>query len=976
MVTPLDLSGQDLFDVFRKKFDAKQKFVKICVVQFEDMADLRSWFGPIAALHLALGIALLGLSAPEAWPEPTIIVNRQNSIQEDQLFKEGLEAYQKQKFDESIGKLKACLALAEKSSNKALQFNCLRVLSQASRQLRDFEQQLNYAKRAQTLGHELGALQETRALAILGSALLENGDAARADKAFGQGIDLIKNSAEEERDKRRDLLYQLLTGRGDARLKEGKLDEAREDFKKSLSLRRQLFPTGGLPVAKGFSDLGAVYWTLGQFNEALDLEKQALENISSYKDQPAARGTLASIYTNLGNCYLSQDKLDEAVAAHQQALEILKSNETSSEYANCLNSLGADYWSKGDFSKALEFHAKALTIVEGLKINEEISKCLNNVGADLYSKHSYKESLATYKKALDLLPDSPSLEAASLQDNIAEVYEAVAEYADAEKLVLNAMLAYEGAARSLLVDPTELAAFQQKYQKDIYARYARLLDRAGHPDQGLERLERGRARGLSSQIAVTNRSLKSILTPDEFRTLEAALAEANGSNKRVRLLELERSEKGSSRQVDVLLKDARSREREAEAKLTALRESLYLTNKDFKALLEPAYKSAEELDQIGKSRLDTLYIEYGPLKDEILRFTMHPTMGIKADRLPIKQSDFKTAVQNYSLAIESSDQDEQKLARQLYDDLLGGLEPKLDPNIKRIVIVGDGPMLDLPFAALIDKKGKRLIESYAISNAISISSLSWAQASRKSTKSLLAVVDPNGKGTEKQSSGSRAGFGPLPAARIEGTQVAAVFPDSFPLVGSSAREEEVKRIAGGYDILHFACHGYINPVNPLRSGLVLADVGDIEDQSTEDGQLEAREILGLQLSAQLAVLSACDSGRGAVQGGEGLIGLAWAFRAAGVPAIVASKWEVDDEATARIMVAFYKDLKAGKRKDDALRHAMLEEMDYPTQKGAKTRSGSVSSEGKPLKRSNAYYWAAFQLIGDGKPLTSSLTGRP
>ena len=105
--------------------------------------------------------------------------------------------------------------------------------------------------------------------------------------------------------------------------------------------------------------------------------------------------------------------------------------------------------------------------------------------------------------------------------------------------------------------------------------------------------------------------------------------------------------------------------------------------------------------------------------------------------------------------------------------------------------------------------------------------------------------------------------------------------------------------------------------------------------------------LPFPLSAHLAVLSACETGRGQAKGGEGLMGLAWAFRAAGVPAVVASQWQVDDAATKQLMVAFYKELKAGRRKDDALRTAML----------------AVQKE-----HPSPYYWAAFELIGDATPL--------
>jgi CHAT domain-containing protein len=131
--------------------------------------------------------------------------------------------------------------------------------------------------------------------------------------------------------------------------------------------------------------------------------------------------------------------------------------------------------------------------------------------------------------------------------------------------------------------------------------------------------------------------------------------------------------------------------------------------------------------------------------------------------------------------------------------------------------------------------------------------------------------------------------------------------------------------------------------------------------------LTSEDIMSMRLSAKLAVLSACQTGEGLEWGGDGLMGLTWAFRAAGVPAIVASKWEVDDQATARMMVTFYHELLAGARKDDALRTAMLQEMKLQ-ENGSAPRMVPVTGSTPPTKRSSVYYWGAFQLIGDASPL--------
>ncbi|MCG9885895.1 MAG: CHAT domain-containing protein [Cyanobacteria bacterium] len=117
-----------------------------------------------------------------------------------------------------------------------------------------------------------------------------------------------------------------------------------------------------------------------------------------------------------------------------------------------------------------------------------------------------------------------------------------------------------------------------------------------------------------------------------------------------------------------------------------------------------------------------------------------------------------------------------------------------------------------------------------------------------------------------------------------------------------------------------------------------------------DGKLDLSEVFDSNLSAELAVLSACDTNRGQVIG-EGVIGLGRAFPKAGTPTVVASLWKVPDEQTAMLMEAFYEELLAGRDRADALRLAQLKVREqYP----------------------NPHYWAAFVLIGEGdRPLDPS-----
>jgi CHAT domain-containing protein len=210
---------------------------------------------------------------------------------------------------------------------------------------------------------------------------------------------------------------------------------------------------------------------------------------------------------------------------------------------------------------------------------------------------------------------------------------------------------------------------------------------------------------------------------------------------------------------------------------------------------------------------------------------------------------------------------------------------------------------------------------------------------------MLAVGDPLRKGEDRVIPPSGLHLYPLPYARQEAEAIAQLFPGAHLFVGTGAREAEIKKLLSKSAILHFATHGILDPLDGMRSGLLLST--EPED-SDEDGVLQGWEIVAASLEARVAVLSACETGGGDERLGEGLVGLAWAFHAAGCPNVIASLWSVNDASTRELMVAFYRALGRGDALETALRDAMLEE------------------RGKPGYES-PFYWAAFQLIGPGGP---------
>jgi CHAT domain-containing protein len=329
------------------------------------------------------------------------------------------------------------------------------------------------------------------------------------------------------------------------------------------------------------------------------------------------------------------------------------------------------------------------------------------------------------------------------------------------------------------------------------------------------------------------------------------------------------------------------------------------------------------------------------------------------------------------------------LSKDLYTLLVAPAADRVE-GAQRLLIVADGPLYFLPFAALVRETGEEggppndqyLAQWKPIH--FSLSATAYAEIKRdrrdpaggeQGTSLLLAAFgDPQlraglGDATSEQAADFRlrsavrrgtSRWEPLPFTRREVEGIAALFPPDRAQVflGGSATEELAKAVGKGARILHFATHAQLDDRFPLDSALVLSlPQGFTEDH--ENGLLQVWEVFEkVRLDADLVVLSACETALGEEQGGEGLIGLTRAFQFAGARTVVASLWAVNDPATAELMIRFYKYLRAGLPKDEALRHAQMELIRGPIE------LINESGEKVLFDASAPYYWAGFQVYGD------------
>jgi CHAT domain-containing protein len=305
-----------------------------------------------------------------------------------------------------------------------------------------------------------------------------------------------------------------------------------------------------------------------------------------------------------------------------------------------------------------------------------------------------------------------------------------------------------------------------------------------------------------------------------------------------------------------------------------------------------------------------------------------------------------------------------ELAHWFYEKLLA---PVLQEGggIENLIIVTDGELGHLPFESFLVEAAPKdgnyknlnyLLKDYNIS--YNYSAMLWKEnkqsEKRKNNGQMLAMaarydekLDANLlRGRLPTTRQTREVLQPLPAARKEVEVLAALYQGYFAF-DSLASEKELKAKASEYAIIHLAMHGLLDEDRPMLSSLALTEDGD----SLQDNFWQAHEISKMELNADLVVLSACETGYGRFETGNGIASLARAFMYAGVPSLVVSLWQVNDQSTSIIMQNFYKHLASGQSKSAALRQAKLDYISNADGLGA-----------------HPAFWSPFILIGDDAPV--------
>ena len=503
------------------------------------------------------------------------------------------------------------------------------------------------------------------------------------------------------------------------------------------------------------------------------------------------------------------------------------------------------------------------------------------------------------------------------------------EAMDALRAAIDAVEVQSGAA------PADAVAAARFFEDKVgpYTELIQLLVDRGRPAEAFDTAERMKAHALRDVLARGNVDSNAILTAaerDEERRLTEELAALNKTAL------------------------THTGDRKSPADIRARIAAARLALERFEARVEIAHPAApisRVFAHRGSRRFprelrNGVAVEFVVGEHRTIVFAASAD-GVVARSIRIGRGELERRVERLAQQIERRDLAWSGTAARLHDLLLAPVGDRLRAR-KLICIIPDDVLWRVPFH-LLRHDGRDLLDRAAVFYAPSLSMFGVAPRHERdgARGALIAFGNPavvHQTHDRLRALTRDAALGSLPDAESEVRAIASLYrPDeSRVYLREAARESVFKREAPRYRIVHLAAHGILDDRSPMYSAIVLAATPDEAD----DGLLEAREILSLHVGAQLAVLASCDTARGRIGAGEGVIGISWAFLVGGCPTTVVSQWKADSKATEALMVEFHRRLRAGESPAAALRHAQLAVRANP-------------------RYQDPLYWAPFIVVGAG-----------
>ncbi len=767
---------------------------------------------------------------------------------------------------------------------------------------------------------------------------------------------------------------------GQLDLSNGNHAEALNKLHDARALLEQLNGSGSLyniPIAHVLITIASVHSELGEYFRALSSLSKAHQVSRSSGDQ----NTHASILRGQASVFLEQEDYAMAQRFFDASLAIYRSQGNVREEARVLLNLAILEQRQGREDEALKLFERTLERAKAAKLvdvqiaagaalsgvltakrdfptalraidqNLELARLVNSktreaellwrAARTYFAMHDYRESATSAEKALTLAralrsPKLTYLATAAL----GEAYAADNKVELAITTLIDTISQIEELREQVM---GRLESRQLFFENKVgpYQTMVRLLTQRGNNFEALLYAERAKARVLMEAVRNNRRDLRNIPTDSEKAQAEVLM------NKYLAIAKQIKSQPDAAPPTEL------------QNELNAVSKELVLFQERF------ATKHPDLLLRVGPARplthanLDSLvraknvaYLEYVVTGDEVGLFILKQN-GVSPDHeleylnLAVKVDELRRKVNDFHSALAERQPDYASLGRELYQLLIAPAANELQ-HINTICIIPDEFLWTLPFQALTNTRGNYLIQDYSVFYAPSFSVLNEMALRRQqktSQESLIAFGNP----VIDRSSNLKQNLHSLPETEVEVAAIAATTPTQMKkvLVKREADEKTFKTLAPQYATIHLATHGVLDNREPLNSYLLLTKT---EDETGDDGLLHAREIIDLNLDADLAVLSACETGNGTISPGEGVIGMSWAFLLAGTRSVVVSQWRVNSASTSRLMKSFYQGLASqndanSQNKSQALREASLALLN-------------------DRRYHHPFYWAGFVLVSN------------
>jgi CHAT domain-containing protein/tetratricopeptide (TPR) repeat protein len=762
------------------------------------------------------------------------------------------------------------------------------------------------------------------------------------------------------------------------------------DWPKALEFYRQALPIyqalGSKPnEALTLNNIGVAYQELGEPERALDYLQQSLALMRAGTDKNAEAYTLL----NIGRVYGRTFQYEKARDFYNQAQAIQKQTNNRAHEGETLDEIGVTYSAEGKYEKALESHRQAIEMQRAAGNLRREALALNNLGETYNLLDQPEKAVEQFTAALSILRNigDPSNSATALQ-GIARVEMKRGRLQDARKSITESLALTEtvrARSSSLQMRASYRASVENAYKFyiDVLMQQHAQNPGGGHDAEALSAYERGRARSLVEQLSEARVDIRRDVDPQLIQKEHELARDMNAKAQREMQLKLR---KAGTDELAALKREINALEDEYQQVQASIRK----ISPQYAALTRPQPLGFKEIQQ----QLDagTLLLEYS-LGEERSYLWAVSVDSLKTYVLPkraeiqkLAQRVYETLIARSVTKLETSAQRKSRIAeadvefQKTATDLSRMiLEPAAgDLGTKRLVIVAEGALQYVPFAAL-SVPGvvyQPLILRHEVISLPSASAFAVQRenlANREPAPKTLAVIadpvfsfgDPRVKpGSESQvqiatrslehGPAASTGVGQLSIARLpftrwEADQILAVARAGSNLKALDFRANRAMATSGElskYRYVHFATHGYLDTARAGLSAIVLSLYD--EKGNPQDGFLRAHDIYNLKMPAELVVLSACETGLGKDVRGEGLEGLTRGFMYAGARRVVVSLWNVNDKATAALMQRLYTGmLRTDKTPAAALRAAQIEML----------RSGQWQAP---------YYWAAFVMQGEWK----------